>query len=152
MPEINSIQCEKARKSAIVTNVCMTAPSKYWVQPVEHFCFHQGKKKYLQRKLRHLFLILKALTIFQKFRIISRRTCNQMVQTDKLHSWLETGKGMVGTWNALLSHKNLCVKVRQYSNLAFRTWVWCASLSAATQDTDFKTCLQSRTCLTTKNY
>lgn len=143
---------KKVRKSAIVTKVCMTAPSKYWVQPVLHFFFHQGKKKYCQRKLRHFFLILKALTIFQKFCIICRWISNPMVQINKLCSWLETGTNVVGSWNDFLPHKHFCVKVRQYSNLAFRTRVWCASLSAAMQDTDFKTCLRSRIRLTTKNY
>lgn len=61
-----------------------------------------------------------------------------MVQINKLHRWLETGIDVVDTWNYFLSHKHFWIKVRWYSNLAFRTWVWYASLSAAIQDTDLK--------------
>jgi len=58
--QTNSIQREKSTESVIVMSVWMTVLSKYWIQPIVHFCFHHEKKKVFVEKVEALFCYIKS--------------------------------------------------------------------------------------------
>lgn len=62
MPQTNSIRCEKSKESVIVMSIWMTVLSKYWIQPMVHFCFYheKKKKKVFGEKVEALFCYIKS--------------------------------------------------------------------------------------------